>query len=286
MSEFRYDVAVAYRVYPKPSANKPRVYAEDKFQLVDLCFRSFKASVVGLRIKLWVLLNDCPPAYEELFRRHWPKEDLEFVSYPGVPPGTTLHEQSRILLAQTDAEIVFWAEDDYFYLPGQFRLAVEFLRAHPDADFVSPYDHPDFYQSDLHAFSSAERLFGDRTWRSRLSNTHTILAKRAALIELRRVFLTFEGNVNYDLAMWMALTKRRVFNLFKLLQWSASNRFWSGSILLAWRYFFRQILTGRRYRLWVPTPALATHMIATLESPGFDWAREIAAFEAEEKPRP
>ncbi len=279
MSQFRYDLAVAYRVYPKPSANKPRVYAEDKFRLVELCLRSFKASLGDLRTKMWVLLNDCPPCYEELFRKHWPAEDLVFVKYPGVPPGTTLHEQSRILLEQTDAELVLWAEDDYFYLPDQFKLAVDFLRSNPDADFVSPYDHPDFYSTDLHAFHAKQRVVGNQVWRSRLSNTHTILAKRQVLFELQRVFLTFQGNVNFDLAMWMALTKKRMFNPVKLLQWSIANRFWAGSILLAWYYFWRQALIGRRYRLWVPTPAIATHMIATLESPGFDWGAEIAAFE-------
>ncbi|HPY29730.1 MAG TPA: glycosyltransferase family 2 protein [Verrucomicrobiota bacterium] len=281
MSASGYDVAVAYRVYPHPSANPPRVYAEDKFKLVELCLRSFKASLGGLRVRLWVLLNDCPPRYEKLFRQVWPAADLVFRYYPGVPPGTTLHEQSQILLGQTDAELVYWAEDDYFYLPGQFAQAVDFLRQHPDADFVSPYDHPDYYTTDLHRFRSRQRTVAGRVWSSRLSNTHTILARHRALQAAQRVFLTFHGRVNFDLAMWMALTKRCVFNPVKLLRWSVANRFWAGSILLAWYYFWRQILFGRRYQLWVPRPALATHMITTLESPGVDWPEAIRQFEVQ-----
>jgi hypothetical protein len=284
MNIHEYDVAVAYRVYPRPSASKPRVYAENKFKLVELCLRSFKNSLGGLRVKLWVLLNDCPPEYEALFRQVWPEKDLVFKYYPGVPPGETLQAQSRILLEQTDAELVYWAEDDYFYLPDQFRLAVEFLRQNPDADFTTPYDHPDFYNTDLHASRSTQRTFGGRVWSSRLSNTHTILTHRKTLEETRRVFLTFHGHVNYDLAMWMALTKKRVFNPVKLMQWSFINRFWAGSIVLAWYYFWRQTIFGRRYQLWIPTPALATHMIATLESPGRDWGAEIKNFEAQLRP--
>lgn len=279
MSRSDYDVAVAYRVYPKPSANPPRVYAEDKFKLVELCLRSFKASLGGLKVKLWVLLNDCPPAYENLFRELWPAKDLVFLRYPGVPPGTTLHEQSRILLDQSEAGFVYWAEDDYFYLPGQFERAVDFLRQNADADFVSPYDHPDYYTADLHGFHPEQRMQGGRVWSSRLSNTHTILARQTALRETRQVFLTFRGTVNYDLAMWMALTKKRVFNAAKLIHWSLAHRFWAGSVVLAWYYFWRQILFGRRYKLWVPRPAIATHMIATLESTGIDWQQEIKTFQ-------
>jgi hypothetical protein len=279
-----YDVAVAYRVYPKPSANKPRVYAEDKLKLVELCLRSFQKSLGGLRVKLYVLLNACPPEYEMLFRQIWPAQDLVFRHYQGVPQGTTLHEQSKILLEQTDAELVFWAEDDYFYLPNQFRQAVDFIRENQDADFVSPYDHPDFYTTDLHAFPAAQRSHAGKTWTSRLSNTHTILTRRSVLAETRAIFLTFYGRVNYDLAMWMALTKRRVWNPVKLVCWMFSNRFWAGSILLAWRYFWRQILFGRRFQLWVPSPAVATHMIADLEAPGLDWGEEIKRLESSDAP--
>ena len=53
-----------------------------------------------------------------MFTRLWAPEDLVLVRYPGVGAGDHLSEQSRILMEQTDAEIVYFAEDDYFYLPG------------------------------------------------------------------------------------------------------------------------------------------------------------------------
>jgi hypothetical protein len=117
-----------------------------------------------------------------------------------------------------------------------------------------------------------------REWRSCVSSTHTFLAKRESLLEVRNVFLTFGGRINHDLAMWMALTKLRVFNPFKAFQWMLANRkFWVGSIVFAWWYFWRQILFGRRYTLWIPKPAIATHMMAGMESPGIDWPKNFEA---------
>src|SRR5208283_4729743 len=128
MNQFAYDVAVAYRIYPKMSINRPPIFPEDKFKLAELCLHSFKNSLGGLRVKLWVLLNDCPPEYEAMFKRVWNPEDLVLMRYSGVAAGTTIYEASRILREQTDAEIVYFSDDDYVYLPGEFPQAVEFLK--------------------------------------------------------------------------------------------------------------------------------------------------------------
>jgi len=279
MSQFGYDLAVAYRIYPKASASRPPIFAEDKFKLAELCFKSFKNSLGNLKVKLWVLLNNCPPEYEVLFKTLWPAEDLVLVRFPGVAASTTLHEQSRILMEQTDAEIVFLSEDDYFHLPGQFQLAVNFLKQNPDADFAAPYDHLDNHTTDLHKLSTETREFGGRKWRSSVSTTHTFLAKRAALIESQKLFQKlhqkFHGHVSPDLAMWMALTKKRVFNPVKFAKWSVTKRYWAGSIFLAWYHCWRQILFGRKFTLWTPYPSIATHMVAGLEAPDVDWQKEF-----------
>ena len=147
MSQFGYDLAVAYRIYPKMSTAPPPVFAEDKFKLAELCLKSFKDSLGGLRVKLWALLNNCPAEYEALFTKLWPAEDLVLVRFPGVAAGTTLYEQFRILAEQTDAEIVYFAEDDYFYLPGQFELAVDF-QAKSRCRFCDSHDYPDQHKTD------------------------------------------------------------------------------------------------------------------------------------------
>jgi len=282
MSQFSYDLAVAYRIYPKISTNGPaaQVFGDDKLKLAEFCLQSFKNSLEGLRVKVWALLNDCPPAYESIFTKLWAPEDLVLLRYPGVGAGVTLREQARILMEQTDAEIVHFAEDDYFYLPGQVQLAVSFLKHNPDADFIAPYESHDIYTSELHNLNFEKRVFAGKVWSSCISATHTFLAKRASLIECQdlfhRLFRAYKEKGIPDLAMWMALTKKRIFNPFKFFQWSVTRRwFWAGSIFLSWYFCWRQILFGRRYKLWSPHPGLANHMVAGLESPGIDWHKEF-----------
>ena len=105
------------------------------------------------------------------------------------------------------------------------------------------------------------------------------MTTRAVLAELRafllRLKLAFPNGHSPDLAMWMALTKKRVFNPVKFARWSVSHRYWAASIFLAWFYCWRQILFGRRYSLWTPSPSISTHMVAGLEAPGIDWQKEF-----------
>jgi hypothetical protein len=286
MSQFSYDLAVAYRIYPRPSASRPPLFAEDKLKLAEFCLTSFKKSLGGLRVKLWVLLNDCPPDFEAIFTSRFAPEDLVLVRYPGVGPGITLQEQFRILLEQTDAEFVEFAEDDYFYLPGHLEMAVNFLKQNPDADFIAPYESSDFYTADLPHLTFATREFSGKKWSSCISATHSFMARRSSLLECRslfeRLFADRKGKTVPDLAMWMALTKKRIFNPVKFIWWSLSHRwFWAGSMVLSWYHCWRQILFGRRFTLWSPHPCLANHMVAGLEAPGVDWQKEFQKQTAE-----
>jgi len=275
MNEFKHDLAVAYRIYPKVSSHPPPVFADDKLKLARLCLNSFKASLGNLRVKMWVLLDDCPPIYEEMFSRLWALDDLVWRRYPGVKDAATFREQVRILMEQTDSEMVYLAEDDYFYLPDQFPLAVNFLKHNPDAHFVSPYDHPDIYTTELHKLPRETRVVDGKNWNSCFSTTHTFLTRRDTLRECKWVFLAPYGRVSPDLAKWMALTKRRVFNPIAFARWAVTCRFWAGSIFLAWYYCWRQILFGKKYTLWVPHPSIANHMVAGMEAPGIDWQKEF-----------
>ncbi len=269
-----YDLAVAYRVYSGMSSSPPPIFADNKFKMAELCLNSFKAALGDLRVRVYALLDKCPPVYEELFKRLWPAEDLTITHYPGIGNRGTLAKQIYLLGEQTDAEIVYFAEDDYFYLPGQFPLAVNFMRENGDVHFVSPYDHLDHYTTELHDGPTETRAVGGKEWKPSLSTTGTFLTTRATVRESQRILLTLtQGNT--DLGMWMALKKQRVFNPFNVVRWLVPHRFWAGSVLFAWYYCWRQILFGRRYTLWIPRPSIGTHLVAGLEAPGIDWQKEF-----------
>ena len=62
-----------------------------------------------------------------MFRSVWPAKDLVLVPLPGIGNGPTYLRQIDILSAQNDAELVYFAEDDYFYLPGKFANMVNLM---------------------------------------------------------------------------------------------------------------------------------------------------------------
>ena len=271
----KYDLAVAYRIYPKVSSHAPPIFADDKLKLAKFCLKSFKRSLGNLRIKLWVLMDNCPPEYEGIFLEHWPQSDIVFKYYPGLGDAATFREQAFILSEQKDSEIVYLAEDDYFYLPNQFPLAVGFIKNNPSVDFISPYDHPDIYSTKLHRLPYETKTIDGKIWRSCMSTTHTFLTTRRNLRDARWVLLRRYNRVSPDLSRWMALTKRRVFNPVFFARSLIACPFWAGSIFYAWRYCWKQILFGRRFNLWIPHPAIANHMVAGMEAPSVDWKKEF-----------
>jgi len=271
----QYDLAIAYRVYPevsKPAQSLP--LGEDKYLLSEVCFRSFKNSLGTLRAKVWVLLDSCPPQYEGLFRRYLDPEDLVMVRLEKAGNRATFARQIDILLEQCDADVVYFAEDDYFYLPGQFREMLEFLITQDDVDFVSPHDHPDCYRLDLHRGPKWLRTHGSHHWRTAASTCLTFLARKEALAEHESVFRSYVRG-NDDCALWLSLTKHRVFNPIVLVRYVLQGLFYWKVLVKAWLYGWRQILFGRRLKLWAPVPGIATHLDAKALSPNVDWVALI-----------
>ena len=197
-----YDVAVAYRIYPKmskPTSGLP--FGNNKYLLAGVCLKSFKESLAGLRTKMWVLLDGCTPEYRDLFLQHFREEDLVFVELDHVGNQATFEKQIDILLSQQDAEVVYFAEDDYFYLPAQFPALLRFLGANPAVHFVSPYDHPDCFRTELHRGTTSLRMFERRYWSTAGSAFRTFLTTRETLRKTQHVFRSYtRGNHDCILA--------------------------------------------------------------------------------------
>ena len=269
--ERTYELAVAYRIYPKVSdAASSFLCGQDKYRLSDLCLRSFKDSLKKLRVKLWVLLDGCPDEYADLFRKYFESRDLVLIPLQGLGNQATFAKQIDILLEQDDSELVYFAEDDYFYLPGQFACMIDFLQQHQGVDFVSPYDHLDCYTMDLHRQPKWLAVHGGRHWRTAASTCLTFLTTRKTLKRTQAIFRRYTRR-SLDCSIWLSLTKRRVLNPFFFVRHLRRERFSSKAIAKSWLYCWRQILFGRKWKLWVPIPGLATHVDAVALSPNVDW---------------
>jgi len=252
----------------KPAIGLP--FSEDKLKFSEICLRSFKESLGNLRVKLWALLDGCPEEYAALFQRYFEDQDLVLVPLPGVGNQATFEKQIEILLQQEDSDLIYFAEDDYFYLPDQFPLMVRFLREGQRVDFVTPYDHPDCYQLELHHEPKWITVFEGHHWRTAASTCLTFLTRKSTLAKYEGTIRTYSRG-NNDCAMWLSLTKRRVFNPLAALRFFAKREFYWKIFVQAWLFCWRQILFGRAAKLWVPMPGLATHLAAGLLSPGIDF---------------
>lgn len=271
-----YDLAVAYRIYPKIS-KVPFKHADNKLLLVELGIQSFKASLSKLRAKIFFILDGCPPAYENIILQCFEFEDIEFIRCLGIGNLPTFSLQMDILLNQNDSEYVFFVEDDYLFLADSTRRAVDFLKR-PDVAFVTPYDHIDNYILDIHQQHKYKIVLHDEYhWRTTASTCMTFLTKKKALLKTEKVFRSYcKGN--WDSSLWFALTKHNVLKLKSIVLFF-SNRMLFKAVLLSWIKSWHQILFGEKINLWQPIPSLATHMESTGIAPAINWIQVASQFE-------
>jgi hypothetical protein len=270
-SAWNYDLAVAYRICPYVSGPaKGLPFSDDKLRQAEIFLRSFKNSFGSLRVKIWAILDGCPEEYHALFDRYFSAKDLVLIDLNGVGNQATFAKQIEILLSQRDSEFVYFAEDDYLYLPDQFQLMLGFLRDGQDADFVTPYDCLDYYRFELHRKPELVTIFEGHHWRTAATTCLTFLTRTSTLSRYERVFRTYSHR-NDDCSLWLSLTKRCVFNPLALFRFLARRDFYWKVWLKAWFFCWPQILFGKKARLWVPIPAVATHWCAGHFSACLDW---------------
>jgi len=266
-----YDIAIAYRIYPKVADSASSFSCgDDKYRLSEICLKSFKDSLEGLNARIWVLLDGCPPEYADLFRKYFDAADLTLLNLDGIGNQATFLRQIDTLMEQQDSNVVYFAEDDYIYLPRQFHCLVDFLLDNEDVDFVSPYDHLDCYTTALHEKPKWLKVQGGRHWRTASSTCLTFLTRKQTLGKTRSTFRRYKRR-SLDCSIWLSLTKDRVLNPVFIARHLIQERFFSKLIVKSWLYCWQQILFGRRWKLWVPIPAVATHLDIHALSPNVDW---------------
>jgi hypothetical protein len=265
------DVAIAYRIYPEVAESaKGLPFSDDKLRLSEMCLKSFRESLSGLQVKLWAILDGCPPEYVQLFTEYFDQDDLVTVELKGAGNSATFLKQIEILLGQQESEVVYFAEDDYFYLPNQFRSMIDFLLENKDVDFVSPYDHLDCYTMDLHREPKWLRVYAGSHWRTAASTCLTFLTRKRTLAQSRAALQAYKRR-SLDCSVWLSLTKHRIFNPLFFTKHLVEDRFFAKIILKSWLYCWPQILFGKRWKLWIPVPGIATHLDINALSPNVDW---------------
>lgn len=266
----KYDIAVVYRIYPKVS-KVPPIFPNDKLKLSELCLASFREALKGINFKLYVIFDNCPQEYNHLFRKYFPDDECEFLNIPHTGNGGTFKMQMDILLNQNLSDIVYFAEDDYFYLPDAFHTMLNLMNSSDAPDFISPYDHFDYYNTFLHSYDYAVAEIDGKKWRTASSTCMTFMTKKRTLESSRKIFYSYAKN-NYDASLWMSLTKTGFFPLSRMLKLKNHSKEYRRIVLKLLFYGINQIVFGKKYKLYSPMPSLCTHMDNQCLAPGFNWS--------------
>lgn len=270
MEHNQYDLVIAYRIYPKIS-KVPAVFPNDKYKLSEFCFKSLIESFSGkIRAKFYVILDACPPEYKNIFLNNYDKNSIEFIEMNGVGNPFTFKKQIEILLNQKESEYIMLAEDDYFYLPNCFFELSDFLKNNSDADFVTVYDHLDYYTDRIQGSKAEFKIFKNRYWRSVPATCMTFLTTKKTLEKAKKVFLTYTRK-NYDASIWLVLTKKNIFNLPLLFNSIFKNKLNLKILAKVWIYTPLFALFGKKFKLWTPMPTIGTHLEKPFLSPIIRW---------------
>ena len=222
---------VFYRVCPYSNGKSP-IFTDDKLGLVRFCLESFVEAFQTTALRLTFILDSCDAGYCDWIERHVPfqKEMQHFV---GLGNEGSFFKQIELAAQLEPDELVYMAEDDYYYVAGAGEKLVAAIGRF---DFVTPYDHLDHYREPLAAKPSHLTLCAGHHWRTYGSTCLTFGTKAGTIFKNQRII--YQHGVS-DSLLWPQLLRGR------------------------W---------GRRGpRLYGPIPSLATHMVSELLSPGINW---------------
>ena len=242
---------IYYRVNPKISKT-PAVHSNNKLKLVEYALKSFKTGLGDYKADITVLYDSCPREYYELFQKYLPGHEEIILSGAGNQKSW---QYQLDLIKNNKSDVVYLAEDDYYYKPGTMRKLADFL-TYMDADFVTPYDHPDNYNLKMHEKKyEIINCFGQH-YRTIGTTTNTFMAKHDTLLKVMPTLESFT-NGNSDAGYWMGLTGHNLLSEYSHWSWRHGH----------WPQILKTLIVGG-YKLWCPVPGFATHLESTCISPG------------------
>lgn len=264
-------LAICYRIYPGIS-KIPAIHSNNKLKMSELCLRSFVRALDNIDAKIWVILDNCPQDYNSLFDKYLAGYQYELINVNKLGNAATFQMQMDILSKQNFSENIFFAEDDYFYLPKALYWTMQFFEQ-KKCDFCTPYDHPDIYQRNIHNYKFETIQFGNFKWREVASTTMTFITTKQKLQENYSTLSTY-SKLNYDASMWFAMTQMNLSNPITIIANSFKNysdfRIYL-KILKYTPFFFLK----KKVKLMSPIPTLATHL-DNLGLPDYiDWNTEF-----------
>lgn len=266
----RYDIVIAHRV--SPGIAKLAVGFDNKLDMVRETTRSLLAALVGIKAKIILILDGCPPDYDSIIPTAEESPDIEIIRTNAIGNQATFALQIDRLCSVTCAKFVYFSEDDYLYRSNAFKTMMDTMSC-ANIDFITPLDHPDYYRSDAVAIPSRLQFFEGHHWRSSTSTCLTFMTKPDTLRRTRGFFLQF-SNGCLDNVLWMGLTGYLTYNplllIWTLIRYALhmpTNRHALYS-LAGLKYLNLRLIPRKQFSLYSPIPTLATHLSGASLPPG------------------
>lgn len=270
-TDIKKKVFVSYRVYPNFSKYANKSFFKTKYEMFRAALRTFIRSLEGTDFYVHFILDSCPSEYSDYIKEVLPSSKFEIEPQNNAGNRATFLLQIDAALKQKYSSYVYFAEDDYIYTKNSMAKMIDVIEEHL-ADFVSPYDHPDYYRNTScvgdykynHNYKTKVFYVNGHHFRMSSSTTLTFLTTVEKLKETQKIFRLFKKyqlwgrNYPGDYEVWLALTHMRHSSL-SFLHTGAMYR----STL---PQFFR-----RKYILLTPIPGLAFHLNSNcVENYGLD----------------
>lgn len=276
----QYDLSVVYRIYPGISKT-PVIHSNNKYELSKVAINSFKKALGNMKVKIWIILDNCTEEYDDLFKEYLSEFNLELIKLNGVGGYATFNKQLEILLNQEFSDLVYFAEDDYLFLPNALKEAVSFINSEKEVDFLTVYDSLDYYKMKFHSYESNYKSFNERNWKTVSCTTLSFMTTKETLKNTKWVFDSYSKNDNFDSSLWMSLTKINLFDLSAIYRFILKRDRDLIRIIKAWAYCWKQIIFGTKYNLWAPEPSLGIHLEDGGITPEFDYIKLTKSIENE-----
>lgn len=166
---------IIYRACPAGFAKNKVI--EDKHELVNLCFNSMLEAFDGIDYQLIVLLDKPSQKFRKLFEGHDVRESF----FGDLQNGNVKSFHKQLDLVMELKKDYLLVEDDYYFLPESGNIINEAISSLP---FITPYDHPDYYYSDLHAYKRDVIVEAGHHWQTVDSTTLTFGGQYEVLKEM------------------------------------------------------------------------------------------------------
>lgn len=176
-----------------------------KHQVIDWSFKSFCTAFRGVRARVLFILDSPDEATLDIISACPFTNDREIVNTQDggdMPNGNLVTFLAQLEAGQHAKEPVLLVEDDYWWVPGAGKKMEDISNKF---DFVTPYDHPNYYKHESHTVPRRIYFEDNQHWQEVFSTTLTFMAKDGET--LRKVKPIFERYGTADFPAWLEITK-------------------------------------------------------------------------------